>query len=151
MSLSQEEQLKDHQEADQSACKKNVESVSRFNRNLQNNEVLTLHYLGLPYVVLSRHPLLQLKMPLSTVNYQGGENWGIALQLIITCPPDYPLQLPHVELVEKRNVSAELELSLRSEIAMTLERHLGLYAIVPVVTQMQMLLNNQLRRLTLHH
>ncbi|KAH8297278.1 hypothetical protein KR044_009943, partial [Drosophila immigrans] len=118
-----------------------LEHVAKFNSNLQRNEVLTLHYLGLPYVVLSRLPLLRLKVPVSTFNYQDGEGCGIALQLIFTCPVNYPLQLPRVDLVEKRNVSHELELSLRTEIASTLEKHLGLYMIVPVVTQLQMLLN----------
>jgi len=113
--------------------------------------VLTLHYLGLPYLVLSRSPLLRLKVPVSTFNYQDGDRWGIALQLIFTCPLNYPLQLPHIDLAEKRNVSTELEMSLRTEIAMTLEKHLGLYMIVPVVTQLQMLLNNEVRRLPLQH
>lgn len=135
------------EEDKRSARETKLENVARFSRNLQNNEVLTLHYLGLPYVVLSRHPLLRLKLPLSTADYHDGGNCGIALQLIITCPPNYPLRLPHVELAEKRNVSVELELSLLNEISVTLERHLGLYAIVAVVTQLQMLLNHQLRQL----
>ncbi|XP_051860833.1 uncharacterized protein LOC117571242 [Drosophila albomicans] len=131
----------------QEECKQKLEQVVRFNRNLQRNEVLTLHYLGQPYVVMSRSPLLRLKLPVSTFNYQDGDDCGIALQLIFTCPVNYPLQLPKVDLVEKRNVSNELELSLRMEIASTLERHLGLYMIVAVVTQLQMLLNNMARRL----
>lgn len=135
------------QEDKRAAREAKLESVAKFSRNLQNNEVLTLHYLGLPYVVLSRHPLLRLKLPLSTADYYDGGTSGIALQLIITCPPNYPLRLPHVELAEKRNVSVELELSLLNEISVTLERHLGLYAIVAVVTQLQMLLNHQLRQL----
>ncbi|KAH8384831.1 hypothetical protein KR093_009183, partial [Drosophila rubida] len=129
--------------------KRRLEQVAKFNNNLQRNEVLTLHYLGLPYVVLSRSPLLRLKVPLSTFNYQDGESWGIALQLVFTCPLNYPLQVPQVELVERRNVSAELELSLRAEIASTLEKHLGLYMIVAVITQLQLLLNNVARRLPL--
>lgn len=132
-------------------CKNKLESVVKFNRNLQRNEVLTLHYLGLPYLVLSRSPLLRLKLPVSTFDYQDGDSCGIALQLIFTCPINYPLSLPHVDLVEKRNVSTELELSLRREISLTLEKHFGLYMIVPVVTQLQMLLNNEVRRLPLQH
>lgn len=141
----QQQQLQQQEEQNPTTCER--ECVAKFNRNLQNNEVLTLHYLGLPYVVLSRYPLLRLKLPLSTANFQDDGTWGIAFQLIITCPPSYPLQLPHVELVEKRNVSADLELSLFNEIRMTLERHLGLYAIVAVVSQLQMLLNNHLRQM----
>lgn len=125
-------------------------SLAKLNRNLQSNEILTLHYLGLPYVVLSRYPLLRLKLPLSTANYQDDGSWGIAFQLIITCPPSYPRKLPHVELCEKRNVSAELERSLFNEIRITLEQHLGLYAIVAVVSQLQMLLNNHQRQMPDH-
>ncbi|KAM8713269.1 hypothetical protein ACLKA7_013562 [Drosophila subpalustris] len=138
-------------EQEEKKCQCKLQSVVKFNRNLQRNEVLTLHYLGLPYMVLSRTPLLRLKVPVSTFNYQDGDRWGIALQLIFTCPVDYPLQVPHVDLVEKRNVSSELERILRTEIALTLEKHLGLYMIVPVVTQLQMLLNNEVRRLPLPH
>ncbi|XP_030082025.1 uncharacterized protein LOC111595455 isoform X2 [Drosophila hydei] len=101
-----------------------LQGVTRLNRNLQSNEVLTLHYLGLPYLVLCRRPVLRLKVPLSTYNFQDGETDGIALQLIFTCPVNYPLQLPRVDLAEKRNVSTELDLKLRTEIAKALEQHL---------------------------
>ncbi|EDW60696.1 uncharacterized protein [Drosophila virilis] len=134
-------------ECEEAERKDKLESVARFNKNLQSNEVLTLHYLGLPYMVLCRSPQLRLKVPLSTCNYLDGETEGIALQLIFTCPANYPLQLPIVEMVEKRNVNRELDKKLREEIAVALEQHLGLYMIVPVVTRVQMLLNNELR----HH
>lgn len=147
MSLREEAQPQQVVNDMEKEAEEEAKKLAEFNRNLQSNEILTLHYLGLPYVVLSRHPLLRLKLPLSTANYQDDGSWGIAFQLIITCPPSYPRKLPHVELIEKRNVSAELERSLLHEIRITLEQHLGLYAIVAVVSQLQMLLNNYQRQM----
>ncbi|EDW10297.1 uncharacterized protein LOC6580531 [Drosophila mojavensis] len=132
-------------ECEETERKAKLQSVTKLNRNLQSNEVLTLHYLGLPYMVLCRSPQLRLKVPVSTYNFQDGETDGIALQLIFTCPVNYPLQLPRVDLAEKRNVSIELDRKLRAAIAKALEQHLGLYMIVPVVTRVQMLLNDELR------
>ncbi|KAH8400909.1 hypothetical protein KR009_006970 [Drosophila setifemur] len=129
-----------------------TERAARFCGDLQENEVRTMHYLGLAYLVLARRPRLQLKVPLATLNYEdgaavgAGERGGFALQLIFTCPASYPLQVPQVEIVEKRNVSESLEQSLHEEIAQTLEQHLGLQMIVPVVTRLQMMLNTEMRR-----
>ncbi|XP_001985812.2 uncharacterized protein LOC6561185 isoform X1 [Drosophila grimshawi] len=124
-----------------------LEGLAKFNRHLQSNEVLTLHYLGLPYMVLCRSPQLRLKLPLSTHNYQNGGTTarGIALQLIVTCPVNYPLQLPRIDLAEQRNVSVRLETKLRAQIARALDQHMGLQMIVPVVTLVQILLNNEVR------
>jgi len=66
--------------------------------------------------------------------------------LVFTCPSNYPLQVPQVEIVEKRNISESLEQALHGEIAQTLEQHLGLQMIVPVVTRLQMLINKEVRR-----
>ncbi|XP_017049334.1 uncharacterized protein LOC108093666 [Drosophila ficusphila] len=126
--------------------------TARFFGDLQENEVRTMHYLGLAYLVLSRRPKLQLKVPLATQNYEdganvgAGERGGFALQLVFTCPSKYPLQVPQVDIVEKRNISESLEQALRDEIAQTLEQHLGLQMIVPVVTRLQMLMNTEVRR-----
>ncbi|XP_017107991.2 uncharacterized protein [Drosophila bipectinata] len=129
------------------------ERASRFFGDLQDNEVRTMHYLGLAYMVLARRPRLQLKVPLATLNFDdgaaaagSGERGGYALQLIFTCPASYPLQVPHVEIVEKRNISDALEQALHEEIAQTLEQHLGLQMIVPVVTRLQMMMNTEMRR-----
>ncbi|KAI8039504.1 uncharacterized protein LOC128253686 [Drosophila gunungcola] len=125
---------------------------ARFFGNLQENEVRTMHYLGLAYVVLARRPRLQLKVPLATQNYEDGANWGageqggFALQLVFTCPSNYPLEVPQVEIVEKRNISESLEQALHLEISQTLEQHLGLQMIVPVVSRLQMMLNKEMRR-----
>ncbi|XP_070140541.1 uncharacterized protein [Drosophila kikkawai] len=128
-----------------------AERTSRFFADLQENEVRTMHYLGLAYLVLSRRPRLQLKVPLATMNYvEGGSASGIrvgfALQLVFTCPARYPLQVPEVEIVEKRNVSESLEEALRVEIAQTLEQHLGLQMMVPVITRLQMIMNSEIGR-----
>jgi len=129
-----------------------AERTARFFWGMQENEVRTMHYLGLAYIVLSRRPRLQVKVPLSTQNYEdganvgAGERGGSALQLVFTCPSNYPLQVPQVEIVEKRNISESLEQALHGEIAQTLEQHLGLQMIVPVVTRLQMLINKEVRR-----
>ncbi|XP_039482703.1 uncharacterized protein LOC120446015 [Drosophila santomea] len=126
--------------------------MARYFRDLQENEVRTMHYLGLAYLVLSRRPFLQLKVPLSTQNYEdgasvgAGERAGFALQLIFTCPANYPLQVPQVEIVEKRNISESLEQALRKEIVLILEEHLGLQMIAPVVTRLQIILNTEVKR-----
>ncbi|XP_016988658.1 uncharacterized protein LOC108051179 [Drosophila rhopaloa] len=125
---------------------------ARFFSDLQENEVRTMHYLGLAYLVLARRPRLQLKVPLATQNYEdganvgAGERGGFALQLLFTCPSSYPLQVPQVEIVEKRNISETLEQALHEEIAQTLEQHLGIQMMVPVVTRLQMLMNTEMRR-----
>ncbi|KAH8358256.1 hypothetical protein KR084_010210 [Drosophila pseudotakahashii] len=129
-----------------------AERTARFFAYLQENEVRTMHYLGLAYLVLSRRPRLQVKVPLSTKNYEDGANVGAgeqagsALQLVFTCPSKYPLQVPQVDIVEKRNISESMEKALREEIAQTMEQHLGLQMIVPVVTRLQMVLNTEGRR-----
>ncbi|KAH8280575.1 hypothetical protein KR018_010645, partial [Drosophila ironensis] len=140
------------------ACKERQESwdserANKFFADLQENEVRTMHYLGLAYMVLARRPRLQVKVPLATLNYDdgaaaagSGERGGFAMQLIFTCPSGYPLQVPQVEIVEKRNISDALEQALHEEIAQTLEQHLGVQMIVPVVTRLQMLLNTEMRR-----
>ncbi|EDW92183.1 uncharacterized protein LOC6531680 [Drosophila yakuba] len=126
--------------------------MARYFRDLQENEVRTMHYLGLAYLVLSRRPFLQLKVPLSTQNYEdgdsvgAGERAGFALQLIFTCPANYPIQVPQVEIVEKRNISESLEQALRKEIVLILEEHLGLQMIAPVVTRLQIILNTEVKR-----
>lgn len=130
------------------------ERAARFFSDLQVNEVRTMHYLGLAYMVLARRPRLQLKVPLATLNFDDGaaaagsgeRGSGYALQLIFTCPASYPLQVPRVEIVEKRNISVALEQALHEEIAQTLEQHLGLQMIVPVVTRLQMMMNTEMRR-----
>ncbi|XP_017078811.1 LOW QUALITY PROTEIN: uncharacterized protein LOC108112930 [Drosophila eugracilis] len=125
---------------------------NRFFGDLQENEVRTMHYLGLPYKVLSRRPRLQLKVPLSTENYEdganvgAGERGGFALQLVFTCPAKYPLQFPQVDIVEKRNISESLERALYQEIMLTLEQHLGVQMITPVVTRLQMMMNTEAKK-----
>nr|AAM29299.1 AT23338p [Drosophila melanogaster] len=134
------------------ADKWNHVETARYFRDLQENEVRTMHYLGLAYVVLSRRPNLQLKVPLSTQNYEdgasvgAGERGGYALQLLFTCAANYPLARPLVEIVEKRNVSDAFEQVLRKEIDLILEEHLGLQMIVPVVTRLQITLNTEMKR-----
>lgn len=129
-----------------------AERTARFFWDLQENEVRTMHYLGLAYLVLARRPRLQLKVPLATMNYlegggtASGARVGFALQLVFTCPARYPLQVPEVEIVEKRNVSESLEEALRVEIAQTLEQHLGLQMMVPVITRLQMIMNSEIGR-----
>ncbi|ALC40986.1 CG15605 [Drosophila busckii] len=121
--------------------------MQRFNKNLQANEVATMHYLGIPYVVLQRHPCLSLMVPLSTRDFAlpGAEESAMALQVRFNCSANYPLQLPSVELTGMRNVSSRLELRMREEIALTLAEHFGLHMIVAVVTRLQMLLNKKER------
>ncbi|EDW79714.1 uncharacterized protein Dwil_GK18885 [Drosophila willistoni] len=133
----------------QANAKWNSERVAKFHADLQKIEIRTMHYLGLAYLVLSHKPQLKLKVPLSTLNYDEGHPGGLALQLIFTCPRNYPLQKPKVEIVEKRNIAKVLEEALLDEIDLTLDQHFGLQMIVPVVTRLQMLLNAALRRQTL--
>ncbi|XP_001975251.3 uncharacterized protein LOC6548038 [Drosophila erecta] len=122
--------------------------TARYLRDLQENEVQTMHYLGMAYFGLSRRPNLQLKVPMSTQNYEhgAGERGGFALQLVFTCPANYPLQVPQVQIVEKRNISESLEQALRKEIVLILEEHLGLQMIVPVVNRLQIMLNTAAKR-----
>ncbi|SPP74933.1 uncharacterized protein LOC117583638 [Drosophila guanche] len=120
----------------------NPEKAIKFCRELQENEVQTLHYLGLPYVVLSRRPRLRLKVPLSTINYEIGKWAGVAMQLLFTCPTNYPMQRPLVEIVEKRNVSSSLEWALHEEIVHSLDQHIGLQMIAPVTLRLQTMLNS---------
>ncbi|XP_017145966.1 uncharacterized protein LOC108158244 [Drosophila miranda] len=121
----------------------NPEKAFKFCRDLQDNEVQTLHYLGLPYVVLARRPRLRVRVPLSTINYEIGRWAGIAMQLLFTCPSNYPMQRPLVEIVEKRNVSISLEWALHEEIVQCLDQHIGLQMIAPVTIRLQNLLNSQ--------
>ncbi|XP_022231406.2 uncharacterized protein LOC111080229 [Drosophila obscura] len=125
----------------------NPEKAVQFCRELQENEVQTLHYLGLPYVVLARRPRLRVKVPLSTINYEVGKWAGIAMQLLFTCPYSYPMQRPLVEIVDKRNVSTSLEWALHEEIVHSLDQHIGLQMIAPVTIRLQTLLNSQRLRL----
>ncbi|XP_030387835.1 uncharacterized protein LOC115634315 [Scaptodrosophila lebanonensis] len=123
------------------------QKIAKFHHDLQNNEVRTMHYLGLAYLVLARTPELQVKVPLSTLNYEDGDDVGFAVQVVFTCPPNYPLLKPKVDIVEKRNLPMGMETAMREEITVTLEQHVGLQMMVPVVTRLQMLMNGALRRL----